>query len=443
MKRGLGGLLLLVLLAFPALANDHPNLARGFDAGKAYELASDLESVDLFSGALHLAIPLGQRYPVSDRLAYGFTLRHHARPWDHYVESAGGIGTGTAELQDRSKPTFLANAGIGWSLQLGILLSPSSPDNDSAQWRYFGPAGSPETFTPVDGGIQFNTFPQHSLGGSRLRLDALGSWRTVEFPDGSKHSFEPHPTQTGSYRLRRMEDTTGHWVQVQYPAPVGTTHQWLISDSRGRSHTFTFSRAAAQAGYYQDFDGVLTEVDLAAFGGGRGRYQFTYAPQTQAILYSCPLDVHQGRVQAPILIELLLPGGDRYAMALSDYHLLTDTTQLCDSASAQLRGLTVPTRGRLEWDTRISNLPLPEGDRCRDFLGPAHRVVERRRVRADGTVEGRWSYARSLLNVRQHCRDANHPTPPRELAAKKPVTQETGDRLRIVEKPVTGYSKAR
>ncbi len=409
-------LVLLALLGSPLLANDHPNLARGFDAGKAYELPSDLEAVNLFNGALNLAIPIGQSYPVSGTLSYGLTLRYNSRPWDFFTEFVGGsIGT-----RERSKPTWLSNSGLGWSLSLGRLLPPLDPDNDSPGWSYIGPDGSPHLFTKANGQPGSTAeFPQYTGDGSLLRLVGPPHNERVEFPDGTVHEFVADPNNGHKRRLSQIRDRSGNTVTVSYQTLSNKRRQWTITDSQGRVHRVEFSVDPLIAGYYWNHGGVLTKVDLAAFGGDRAVYRFTYGTSSiplSRINYSCPFPIHRSFVLVPLLTRIDLPEGDSYRMSLSDYNLPNDPELLCERQSGQLRGMTLPTLGRLEWDYRQLNLPLPEGDRCKDFLGPTVAIAERRRVNEDGTVAGRWKYAPSIgLQFPVHCSDPKNPNPPRTL----------------------------
>ena len=56
--RAIGILGVLLLLAVPLGAQDHPAVERGFAADKLYQLA-DLDSVNLMNGAVAVRIPIG------------------------------------------------------------------------------------------------------------------------------------------------------------------------------------------------------------------------------------------------------------------------------------------------------------------------------------------------------------------------------------------------
>jgi len=75
--------LLLATLVLPdvLLAQTHPNLARGFEPGKAY-LVGDLDVVNLFNGGLSLTVPLGPSFPVGGGFSYSFRLTYSSQVWD-------------------------------------------------------------------------------------------------------------------------------------------------------------------------------------------------------------------------------------------------------------------------------------------------------------------------------------------------------------------------
>src|SRR5258708_3221583 len=72
-------------LVFAALANaalaDHPNIARGFDVGKPYQM-NGIDNINLFNGNLTVTLPIGQRYHVNGGLGYGLALVYSGNVWD-------------------------------------------------------------------------------------------------------------------------------------------------------------------------------------------------------------------------------------------------------------------------------------------------------------------------------------------------------------------------
>jgi hypothetical protein len=71
--------LLAVLLAVPALADVHPNTASGFPVEQSFHVG-DVDSVNLFNGALTLTLPIGGSYPVNGGFSYGLKLTYNSSP---------------------------------------------------------------------------------------------------------------------------------------------------------------------------------------------------------------------------------------------------------------------------------------------------------------------------------------------------------------------------
>ena len=124
--------LLVSLLNATVLAGaETPSIGRGIAADKLYQVG-DVDSVDLQSGALSVAIHIGNRYPVSEHLSYQFTLHGTSRVWDYVFMSGSNPPRYKAYVNRRS------NAGIGWSLHLGRLIPPADPVNPTGttEWKY-------------------------------------------------------------------------------------------------------------------------------------------------------------------------------------------------------------------------------------------------------------------------------------------------------------------
>ena len=71
MRRPLHGFLRALALAAPAAAEVHPNTAPGFPGEQSFHVG-EIDNVNLFNGALTLAIPLGPTYPVNG--GYSFAV---------------------------------------------------------------------------------------------------------------------------------------------------------------------------------------------------------------------------------------------------------------------------------------------------------------------------------------------------------------------------------
>src|SRR5687768_10384506 len=133
---------LLALVALSAAAQQHPNAARGFSPEKVYQLGN-IDNVNVFNGNVTVTLPLGGTYPVGGGLSYGLTLVYNSKNWDIRVSSA------VPEVI----PNRTSNAGLGWQVTLGTLISPydstSFSLNEQGLWVYASPDGAEHVFFDV------------------------------------------------------------------------------------------------------------------------------------------------------------------------------------------------------------------------------------------------------------------------------------------------------
>jgi len=140
--------LLLATLVLPdvLLAQTHPNLARGFEPGKAY-MVGDLDVVNLFNGGLSLTVPLGPSFPVGGGFSYSFRLTYSSQVWDHtfeiYTSCQYPYGDSRVAV---AEPTWRSNAGLGWRFGFGDLLAPATVGNEGPTWTYLSPDGAEHRF---------------------------------------------------------------------------------------------------------------------------------------------------------------------------------------------------------------------------------------------------------------------------------------------------------
>ncbi|MGH2628754.1 MAG: hypothetical protein ACRDHY_19115, partial [Anaerolineales bacterium] len=244
----------LAVATRPVLAEDHPNQVRGFKADQVYQGMGEIDTVNLWNGNLTITVPLGQSYKVGGRLEYGLTLVWTGNVWevrDRFDPVQGEV--------TRFIPGEAFDSGLGWRLSLGQLLLPNQPGNRNPTHAWVGPDGAEHVFfdhlhgeTPVSG-----VFYTHD--GTYLRLKTTGSNPTVEFPDGTLHTYLP------GGMLKRIEDRFGNSLDVTYPESG-----WKLADSQGRIHWVNFRTTTSS--FYPK---VVSSVDLAGFGGTRAVYTFT------------------------------------------------------------------------------------------------------------------------------------------------------------------------
>jgi hypothetical protein len=169
---------ILLALSTTLMAQQHPNVARGFDIGRSYQM-NGIDNVNLFNGSLTVTIPIGQRYHVNGGLQYGLTLVYSGNVWDTIQNDV---------LANVTYPNRRSNAGIGWLLSLGRLFPHNTfPIQESFFWNYESPDGALHGFPTLADQTTGSFF---TTDGSYLRLTINGSDRTVEFPDGTSQVFK-------------------------------------------------------------------------------------------------------------------------------------------------------------------------------------------------------------------------------------------------------------
>ncbi len=392
---------LSLLLALPAFAGvQHPNNERGFSPEKSFAVG-DLDNVSIFNGGLTITIPIGIGYPVGGGFSYQLTLVYNSNLWD-WEQVSGGPG----QEQSQPRPNLDANAGFGWTLSLGNLIPPNSPPrNDSPDWLYASADGAEHRFwDTLHLGETNSSVRWYTRDNSYLRMiQVSGTKRTIEFPDGTLHTFDLVGTV---WHITKIEDRFGNNLAITYQGSKTT-----LTDSTGRSHEITTSSFTV--------DGLptalVTKVELAAFGGGTAIYTLNYAPSL--VERPCPFipgvfpDTHQfylpPQADVQLLTSITLPDGSRYRMPASEYITSVDSTT-CKTAGA-LKQMQLPTLGYIEWDW--AGWSLPSGNEPEDcgmpvcgpfpdptpWLQSSSGVIARRVLDANANVQGTWTYASQLV----------------------------------------------
>jgi RHS repeat-associated protein len=443
----------IVLLTPAGWSQTHPNMARGFDPEKLYQFHG-LDTVNVMTGNLVIALPIGQAYPVSSHLSYGLQLVYNGNSWNYRVDG------GAAE----ALPSRFNNAGLGWQLTMGELVGPNDPlatQTDAAgNWVYVGPDGSERSFypalhaeevgksdyaasnSPAVGGVAGYTRDGSYLRLVRLAPLLVGSVRNgrgdfedhyranyrLEFPDGTMHTFQSRDeivldrpnVPSGldekplTYRLTRMEDRFGNWVSVAYVD--GASPTWTITDSVGRTHTVTLVPQSfyEYRGSPQSRD-LVQRVDLAAFGGQTAAtYTFTIGDFTPA---SKPCAEPGGFGPSGQTLDRVTKTRFLYAVNLPDgssYHVdqyeevephPAGAPIPCSVYAGHLLRWTLPTGGHIEYG--MGNRAFPgtkeDGGGVNGEIGPATQrpaAVATRTLIEDLSpgVSRSWSYRSVLMN---------------------------------------------
>jgi hypothetical protein len=255
-------------LATGAALAQHPNDARGFTPERAYDV-HDLDTVNLFNGNLMIRVPIGPEFKTG-QLSYRLALTYNSHVWKYFVETHYDPALVFAD------PLSSFNAGLGWRLSLGKLFESGDPDfPDPPQgWVYLGPDGSQHVFGTG----------QYTHDGSFLRLSRVNDWtRTVDFPDGTVHTFTRLQPQNGAwavaagtdYYLTEMRDAFGNHVTVSYSTDAGYAEVWTISDA-ARTNAVYFIDTVLGPNTFR----TLHHVDTAAFGATPATYRFAFTPTT-------------------------------------------------------------------------------------------------------------------------------------------------------------------
>ncbi len=362
-------LLLLVLLAgtaLPAVAQQHPNTARGFNAATGFG-GGDVDSINPFNGNLVIAIPIGQAYKVNGNLSYQLHLVYNNNVWD-YQQSDNGTQTFTQGLPNRT-----ANAGLGWMVSLGRLNPPTSTDVDSNRTVYMSPDGAFHAFYPTLHEGETAVSPmQYTRDGTYLRYNSTTN--EIEFPDGTIQRFNAleYPDQ--------IRDRFGNQISIDYSNPSA----WTISDGF-RTQTVVFKTLVG----FQ----VIDHIDLSTFGGVTASWKFHYSNDdgNNVQLTGClNTDPNTASESVPLLTQVTLPDGSAYKMAATDYG--TQITSPCNSG--MLTGMTLPTLGRIEWD--YMKYVFPTNSSPRTFRQISSGVGARRLKDANNQLIGQWTYSTAL-----------------------------------------------
>ncbi len=372
---------LLSALAAPLAADDHPNTERGFAAEKAFAVG-EVDSVNVYNGNLVLTIPIGGTYPVGGALGYSLILVYNSSAWD--FQEREDLPSGQTYTQ--ALPQKTANAGLGWTLTLGRLLPPGLLGNDTGLWVYLGADAAEHLFYPTlhagdadeAGDTTANQIVSYTRDGSYLRKrNVNANDLVVEFPDGKVQHFD------GAGNLTKIEDRFGNFLTVTYSDLL-----WTLTDSQGRSQKVSFQNLTQDG---RQVPSVST-VELTAFGSptATATYSFSYSPPT-TISRACPgNDPAIGpTTQVQLLTGVTLPDGSSYQMPLADY--VTDAPNAGGSCrwSGAIRGLGLPTLGRIEWTYQNYTFPAESG---KAFRQSTAGVATRRRVDAAGGDQGTWTY---------------------------------------------------
>ncbi len=377
----------------------HPNHPVGIDPERAlYSGPEGIDRVDLFSGALSAALPIGP-----------FTLTYSSSVW-RFEEPGSGLVKAVPDKEN--------NAGLGWHLGWGEVYSPSHWYNPSStgQWLYVGNDGGRHFFYPtLHRSETAVTNVSYTRDNSYLRMKKLSNTAVeIEFPDGMTSRFtcfrDPAPGHACSlgttFRLHKTWDRFGSFVdpdlQVAYDQfnPEGNPERWTVTDRFGRSHRIFLTGEGSWINL------KVTRIEVQSFNGQIAPYTFTY--QTTPIERNCKDNFSSERsLNVELLTQIDQPDGTNYRMKIPSTPLyqvgcFTDAHgNEVDDGPGVLTGLFLPTGGGIGWSWE--EMEFPPGDTNSVFTTSA--AVSTRLV-ADATFEtdpsasilGVWTYQRTVVD---------------------------------------------
>jgi len=423
------------LLAFPLIAQKHPNIELGFNAERLYQFG-ELDSVNLLNGNLIVQIPIGGAYANNASFSYQLVMTYNSKVWDSV---SGSMPNGDHYM--RTDPNWGSNAGVGWRLSLGRLYSPQSPTTyirARTNWTYESPTGDEHVFIPVGDGTVMVTADQ-----AHLRMVRLSSTsRKIEFANGDVHYFT---NERGRWRLRKMMDRFGNYLLVTsiWRSPEGTADSveagWELQDSVSllRKHVITFveSEVETPGVYVSDLavdEGQLVKtIELA---GIHGSLVYTFNYDARVTYWGCgeehlPNEDDPARlsqtVTLPFLSSVTLP--DQSTFAFTYYTNDNPGSGACDQAT--LESVTVPTKAKTTYT--YQKYVLPESF-CMpgswDLINPGVKT----KTRSDGA---RWDYV--------HTVSAEHPLTTTEgQQSSVGCAAQTGQQLvDVVLQPIRRWSR--
>ncbi len=281
--------LALAVCAAPSLQGDFTRqpdeTLPGFKEQQVYDF-NGVDSVNLFSGDLHVTVPLGPEYPLSSGLTWRLAAHYSSKLWHMFQYDSGLNGSadcpGVPIPVRRAHVNGYSTLGIGWTLELGYI----RPSKGGSATVYKSPDGA------------HHMLPGGFGADSDLRLDQVGGTYLVRQADGTvlefAHLYEiPAPVngfdfsdedrpgtvetdsvrQTLRYGLSSIVDRFGNTVlQVTYlanctsaPCPANA---WKVGSVQlanpTRTIQFNWGQYVSPSG---NFD-VITSIGFPSVGAG-------------------------------------------------------------------------------------------------------------------------------------------------------------------------------
>ncbi|HEY0555932.1 MAG TPA: RHS repeat domain-containing protein, partial [Thermoanaerobaculia bacterium] len=400
-----GPLPLLALAAIlsiaPALADVHPNTAPGLPVDQSFHVG-DIDSVNLFNGALTLTIPIGASYPVNS-FSYALKLTYNSSPWEFLTVSRVDPHSQLDVTRTQAIPNRCSNAGLGWRVSFGRMNPPCQvPDmNGSLSNRpiYQDENGTDHIFygTLHDGDAEDALVAgvsdtEYTRDGSYLRLKFYtAGYNEIEYPDGSVRRFD---AMTGM--PTELRDRFSNKLAISYPPMEPFEGQfypaWKLTDTQGRTQEIYFRTDLPP--YAQ----TIHAIALTSFGGTPAIYRFNYTSPTIGL--PCPnndsdtMDGNGTTVMAPLLTSVTLPDNSSWTANSYITALPSGPTwpgNACTDNAGNLTTLTLPTLGSLSWTWQ--KVYFPSGSAQKPHLQTNPGVATRTMLDPNHSAQnGTWTY---------------------------------------------------
>ena len=393
---------LLAATALPALAQEHPNFARGFGVQASFD-RSQLDSINKFNGNLNIRIPLGFDYPVNASLSYGLNLYYSGNNWRYTTTTHDEWGNELPEPHIDAHTSDDWNAGFGWLVSLGRISIPPGFDDIAYQspdghWHKLY-SSLHDSDWPRDAGDTSGRHWMYTRDGSYLRVKMFPNENIeVHFPDGAVHLFY------GNGLIYQLKDRHGNKVDIQTINPW-TGHEphpnteWpnsntlRLRDDHGRTQ-YIHMRPNSFPPY--EMAGpmeIVGSVEVAGPHGTRAFYRMNYTRKT--LSHPCTSNPSEPIYTfVPALTSVELPDGTKFEMP--DYDT-GDGGYTCSNPNlggfaGTLQSMKLPTLGKIEWVYREYQFPgNDEQDAYHSFH--AGGVGTRRLRNADGTINSIRTYS--------------------------------------------------
>lgn len=420
-------LILAVLAATPAFTQSTPATQRGFAANAAHSIGS-FDSINVFNGNLTLSIPVGPRLAVGDgSFAYGLTANYNSSIWD-IQGSNGQVYTAWGNTETlRIKPNRTSNAGLGWILTLGELITRAEGADGLA---YVDPSGAVHTFYQVLSGGNLQTVDSTSpLGFTRdsshirlRKLTATGDQprMLVETRDGIIREFRCSPCSTINdtrWHLKVIRDVAGNRLDLVYPLPVPSsgTWSWSLKEAPANHPPATFTRTHTinyELDPHRHPEGRQWRVSSVGFANG-AQYTFAYGQRTLRRDGGCvrhPDGTYNTLITLSVLDSVTLPDGTKWKFLY--HHDSADGS--CSGRGGRVRQVDLPAGGRVEYQYGLYNFisrvcdetssPRPPMQRVfNNEIGVTRKTVSRfEEIFVSGektwqwVKEGEWVYAQDV-----------------------------------------------